>query len=107
MNETAPKARRTLRRALLVLAAIVLLPVVYVASWLGVSRAVNTGLVSVGVGETLRPAYKPLILYCDLKKPGTDTLHRLWWSVSTDTDAGARRDQLPGWFLSPSLPPPN
>ena len=105
MNMTASTKQRIRRCAVLAAIAIVLLPVAYVASWLGVSRAVNTGTVGIGFGEAVRPAFKPLILYCDLQKPGTDTLHRLWWSVSAND--GAPRTEQPGWFLSPSMPPAN
>lgn len=105
MSETASTKRRVLRRTVTAAAVIVLLPFVYVGSWLGFSRAVNTGVVGVGVGESFLFVFKPLIVYCDSQKPGTDTLYRLWWSISANE--GASREQQPGWFLSPSLPPPN
>jgi hypothetical protein len=92
-------------RVKLAMIAIILAPATYLTSWLALSRAVNTGVVSVGAGEMIRPVYKPLILYCDSKQPGSEMLYRLWWAVGADSSAGAR-DQQPGWFLSPSLPRP-
>jgi hypothetical protein len=100
VTDSRPK-RRTVGRVLL--AVVVLLPAWYVAAWLGVSLAVNHGIVGAGAGEAVRPAFKPLILYCDLRKPGSDTLHRLWWTVSANPEIESPQ---PGWFLAPSLPRP-
>jgi len=104
---SAERKRRLVRTAKLAVIAVVLLPVEYVGAWLALSRAVNHGVVNTAVGEAVRPVFKPLILYCDLKKPGSDMLYKLWWRVSASSEAGVKRAKQPGWCLSPSLPGPN
>src|SRR5262245_26280404 len=95
---------RIVRRIVMTLAVVVLLVVGYVGSWLAVSRAVNHRTINADAGAWLRLVFKPLILYCDLKQPGSDTLHRLWWAVSADFRLGDDLNSQPGRFLSPSLP---
>lgn len=68
---SADRKQQAVRRIkLAVIAAIVLLPAAYVMSWLVLSRAVNHGVVSPDVAAWVRPVYRPLILYCDLQRPG-------------------------------------
>ena len=98
---SAPRRRRIDRTVKLVIAAIVLLPAAYVMSWLVLSRAVNHGVVSPDVAAWVRPAYRPLILYCDLQRPGADTLTSLWWKFTAKPEIG---EQQLGYFLGPQYP---
>jgi len=77
-----PRRRRTVRRVALCIAAVLLLPVWYVAAWLAVSRAAHDGYISVNSVAMVRPVFVPLKSYCDAKRPGGAVLRDLWWTVN-------------------------
>jgi hypothetical protein len=80
---TISNRRRIVRRAVMAVAAFVLLPVGYVALWLAVSAAAGNGLIGEGVARSLRPVFLPLILYCDdMSRPGACRLSELWWRTN-------------------------
>jgi len=62
-----PRKRRIARRVALICAAIVMLPVWYVVSWLIVSRAVHDGHINPYSLERFRPVFAPLVSYCDFR----------------------------------------
>ena len=98
---SADRKPRVARRTWLAVIAVVLLPLAYLLTWLVLSRAVNHGVVSPGVAQWIRPVYRPLILYCDLRKPGSVTLTSLWWEFTAKPEVG---EQQQGWFLGPQYP---
>jgi hypothetical protein len=69
MPPTRP--RRIVRRAVLVFAGVVLLPVWYVAAWLAVSRAERDGHITYYIGGQIRPAFSPLLSYSEANLPGS------------------------------------
>ena len=96
--ERGPRITRTLKRSAL---AIVLLPPAYLLSWLILSRAVNYGLLSSDAAAWVRPIYRPLVIYCDLRQPGAGTLTGWWWKFTAKHEVG---EQQLGYFLGPQYP---
>ena len=66
----------------MVMAGGVLLVVWYVGAWLLVSRAAREGMIGWGTAKLIRPAFAPLILYCDTRLPGGDAVSDLWHAVA-------------------------
>ena len=100
---SADRKQRILRVIKWTIIAAMCLPMSYVMSWLVLSREVNYGVVDPDLASWVRPVYRPLILYCDLRKPGAETLTDLWWTVSARRENGT---QQRGWFLGPQYPMP-
>lgn len=73
---------RVRRRTLFALAVVVLLPAWYVATWIVVSRAAHKGTISRTTAATIRPAFVPILSYCDSSLPASDALVSLWWDVN-------------------------
>jgi hypothetical protein len=74
--------RRILRRVALTIATVALLPLWYVAAWLTVSRAEHDRLISFSTAQRVRPAFVPLLRYCESELPGSRLLGRTWWYVN-------------------------
>jgi hypothetical protein len=66
----------------MVFAVLVTLPAWYIAAWFAVSRAAGIGIISVGIADSLRPAFSPIIRYCDTGRPGASRLSELWWTLN-------------------------
>lgn len=77
-----PRTRRVVRRIALTLAAVVLLLVWYVGAWLTVSRAEHDRMITAATARKVRPAFVPILKYCDSDLPGAGFLSHLWWSVN-------------------------
>lgn len=96
------------RRIALTIAAVILLPVWYVLTWLTISRAERDGHISLALTQKLRPAFVPLLEYCESERLGSSVLGQVWWSVNPPriftgvSDNGA---QFRGW-IHPTLAPP-
>jgi len=78
--------RRIVRRAVMALAVVVLLPVWYVGSWLAISRAQRDRLIHPRTAQKISPAFRPIVDYCDTELPGSNTLRRLWWYLNPYTN---------------------
>jgi hypothetical protein len=61
----ATSRRRIVRRTVMALAVVVLLPVWYVAAWLAVSRAAGDGLISRRTVQSVHVYQLPLYEYAD------------------------------------------
>jgi len=97
------RTRRTVRRSMLAVAAVVLLPVWYAAAWLIVSRAAHDGVISGNTVMTVRPAFVPIKRYCDADFPGGTVLRDLWWKFNPGSSedvffSGIRAE----WLLAPN-----
>jgi hypothetical protein len=96
--------RRIVRRVGLGVTAVLLLPVWYVAAWLVVSRAAHDRIISAETTMKMRPAFRPIKLYCDADLPGGAALRDLWWKVNPTPEAdgvffsGIRAE----WLLAPN-----
>jgi len=102
------RRRRILRWTLIAAVTPVLLLVSYVSAWVGVSRAIESGLLKPSLASDMRPVFDPILSYCRSGRTGSRTLHDLWWAVvSVDSVeiAGARirsvREAAP---LQPDIP---
>jgi hypothetical protein len=93
-----PRKRRIVRRAVMALVVVVLLPVWYVGAWLAVSRAERDGLAASRTLERAYPVFVPLLRYCESDWPGADLLSRVWWKVNPETD-------LPDELIIPLIEP--
>jgi hypothetical protein len=85
MPPTRP--RRIVRRAVMVLAGVVLLPVTYVASAVSLSFADAAGWLPDSFWEIATPVYEPLAWAVCSDFPGTDTIE---WAVYVAGEAGSR-----------------
>jgi len=94
----ATRSRRIVRRAVMALAVAMLLPVWYVGSWLIVSKAANSGVISYKAALVIHPAFEPLNAYCLLGMPGSESLYHLWWSVNRNAGQVV-------YVLAPPRPP--
>ena len=92
--------RRIVRWGLLGVCGILLLPVWYVLTWLAVSRAAGDGLIGNSTATFIRPAFLPLIRYCDQPRPGARTLSELWWR----TNPLHELHKAPGTYIQPANP---
>jgi hypothetical protein len=79
------RRRRIVRRAVMALAVVLLLPVWYVAAWLAVSRAAHDGMIRPATVLTIRPAFAPLITYCESELPAAAWLRGVWWRINPVT----------------------
>src|SRR5690349_12126936 len=106
------RRRRIVRTVLWTCAALVLLPVWYIVTWLTVSRAEHEGHVGLGTAHKLRPAFVPLLHYSDSELPGSELLRRTWWFVNPPVIVKGRTtssgEVFAGtiWIGSPLQPPP-
>jgi hypothetical protein len=96
---------RIIRRAVMALAVVVLLPGWYVASWLSISRLADEGFVSRGTTNTIRPAFEPVLLYCECGMPGADVLTKTYWAVNpTPPDVFVSGERWQIYPIRPSGP---
>lgn len=77
-----PRKRRIVRRVLWTFAAVAVLPVWYLAAWLTVSRAEHDRIINFATAQKVRPAFVPLLSYCESDLPGSGVLRRTWWLVN-------------------------
>jgi hypothetical protein len=86
MTEQPPNNRRSprriVRRAVMALAIVVLLPVWYVGAWLAYSRAAQEELMPYPVQSGLAPLFRPAVAYADSEWPGALLLSNLWWKLN-------------------------
>lgn len=76
------RRRRISRRAVMVLAVVVLLPVLYVGAWLSYSRAAQDELMPYAVQSPLALLFRPAVAYADSEWPGALLLSTLWWRLN-------------------------
>lgn len=99
------RSHRITRCGVSIVAATTLLAVWYVAAWLTASRAVHDGIVSMQTAQTIRPAFVPLIRFCNSDLPASGWLRCVWLSVNPPQTAYG----LPGTLVvrpSPLAPQP-
>jgi hypothetical protein len=82
MVGTPTRQRRIVRSLVLVVVAPLLLIAGYISTWLVVSRAARENLIGSNTALNLRPAFAPLIRFCDTEYPGGVALNGLWWRVN-------------------------
>jgi hypothetical protein len=99
MSET--RRRRIVRRTVLALAAVVLLPLWYVAAWLAVSKVTHEGLIKTSIAQSLRPLFVPILNYTDANLPGASLLHRAWYTTCP-YDVDFSGGDYPGYRIHPS-----
>src|SRR5262245_37143242 len=77
-----PRKSRIVRLAVMVVAAVVLLLSGYVSSWFTVSWAERTGTIAPLTAERLRPAFFPVLQFCESDLPGAGILADAWWRMN-------------------------
>jgi len=91
------RSRRIIRRAVMALAVVVLLPVWYVGTWLVLSRAAREDMIDGSMTAQIRPAFVPLIWYCNSDLAGAELLHDIWWTTAKPRKFAGR--EPPEWSL--------
>ena len=81
------RRRRIVRRAVMALAVVVLLPVLYVGSIISASFAWGAGWLPGGMSPVLEAVNAPLIWYCESAYPGSDSID---WAAMEAQDLGER-----------------
>lgn len=76
------RARRTVRWIVIAVSTPILLLSWYIAAWFAVSRAIHNGYINGTTAQTIRPAFVPLLKYCESELPGARRLCDLWWRVN-------------------------
>jgi hypothetical protein len=76
------RKRRFVKRAVLAVAGVVLLVSGYVSSWFTVSWAERTGTIAPLTAERLRPAFFPVLQFCESDLPGAGILADAWWRMN-------------------------
>ena len=76
------RSRRIVRRAVLVQAGCVLLPIWSVGAWLSVSRARHDGVINGATAATLAPAFAPVRHDSGREFPGSHQLRYIWWVLN-------------------------
>jgi hypothetical protein len=82
MDVEPSRKRRIVRTVVLMLALPLLLLTGYVSTWIAVSKSARENFISQNTALTLRPAFAPLIRFCDSESPGGAELNRLWWTIN-------------------------
>jgi hypothetical protein len=88
--------RQIVRRIVLTIAAIVLLPVWYVGAWLVASRADRDGIINYNVGRKTRHFFTPLVSYCNEDRPGAELLIDIWWTINPPPRVFANSQMMVG-----------
>lgn len=104
------RSRRIVKCAWISAAVLMLLPVWYVSAWLTVSRAEHDGHISITTAQKIRPAFAPLLDYCESELPASGLLRHIWWSVNPPvvlkTTPSRGRGAFGRIWLIPALSPP-
>jgi hypothetical protein len=77
MAET--RERRIVRRVVLTIAAVVLLPMWYVVAWFSASQAARVGLIDEAMTKRLAVVFAPIRYYSGSELPGAKVLNDVWW----------------------------
>src|SRR5262245_28446366 len=105
MPTTRP--RRIVRRAVLALVVVVLLPVWYVGGWIAISKLINEGYIGRSVADHGRPLFLPLIRYCESGFPAGRLLGNSYWSLNPpnmiEIAPSSTLVDVPAMALAPNL----
>jgi len=101
------RRHRIVRRAVMALVVVVLLPIGYVGVWLAISRAEHDGHIGRATVQGIRPAFVPLVRYCESELPGSDVLGEMWWLVNPPKIETGKSGALTFKYVTtPQLAPP-
>jgi hypothetical protein len=104
MNAGSPSPRkRIVRRAVMAVAVVLLLPMAYVSAWLSASRAIHNGIISAHclVSNLGFVVFAPLMDYSGSDRPGSRQLFDLWWTINPIERRGSERYVMPSFALAP------